>query len=97
MKKKCQGTTRAKRLHPQALHADFKTLRMKPRKFVSKYFSKTMAIVNKVHIHGKKLEDVTIVEKIHQSMTTKFKFVLCSIEKSKDITMCQLMNCKVFC
>ncbi|KAH7546888.1 hypothetical protein FEM48_Zijuj01G0248600 [Ziziphus jujuba var. spinosa] len=44
-----------------------------------------MAIANKMRIHGEKLEDVTIVEKILRSMTVKFNFVVCSIEESKDI------------
>ncbi|KAH7865503.1 hypothetical protein Vadar_007480 [Vaccinium darrowii] len=44
-----------------------------------------MAIANKMRIYGDKLEDVTIVEKILRSMTTKFNFVICSIEESKEI------------
>ncbi|GKU96956.1 hypothetical protein SLEP1_g10137 [Rubroshorea leprosula] len=46
---------------------------------------KTMAIANKMRIHGENLEDVAIVEKILQSMTTKFNYVVCSIEKSNNI------------
>ncbi|KAH7858297.1 hypothetical protein Vadar_022135 [Vaccinium darrowii] len=44
-----------------------------------------MAVANKMRIYGDKLEDVTIVEKILRSMTTKFNFVICSIEESKEI------------
>nr|XP_015900221.1 uncharacterized protein LOC107433446 [Ziziphus jujuba var. spinosa] len=58
---------------------------MKSGESVSEYFSRTMAIANKMRIHGEKLEDVTIVEKILRSMTVKFNFVVCSIEESKDI------------
>ncbi|KAH7851348.1 hypothetical protein Vadar_010314 [Vaccinium darrowii] len=58
---------------------------MQPGESVSEYFSKTMAIANKMRIYGDKLEDVTIVEKILRSMTTKFNFVICSIEESKEI------------
>ncbi|GKV46281.1 hypothetical protein SLEP1_g53273 [Rubroshorea leprosula] len=46
---------------------------------------KTMAIANKMRIHGENLEDVAIVEKILRSMTTKFNYVVCSIEESNDI------------
>ncbi|GLT96989.1 hypothetical protein SLE2022_145770 [Rubroshorea leprosula] len=52
---------------------------------IDDYFSKTMAIANKMRIHGEQLEDVAIVEKILQSMITKFNYVICSIEKSNDI------------
>ncbi|GKV53012.1 hypothetical protein SLEP1_g59562 [Rubroshorea leprosula] len=46
---------------------------------------KTMAIANKMRNHGENLEDVAIVEKILRSMTTKFNYVVCSIEKSNNI------------
>ena len=57
---------------------------MKSRESVSDYFSRTMAIANKMRIHGDKMADVTIIEKILRSMTTKFNYVICSIEESKD-------------
>ena len=44
-----------------------------------------MTIAHKIRIHKEKLEDITIIEKILRSMTTKFNFVVCSIEESKDI------------
>jgi len=58
---------------------------MKSGESVSDYFSKMMAIVNKMRIHGDKAEDVTIVEKILRSLTPKFNFVVCSIEEANDV------------
>ncbi|KAA8550309.1 hypothetical protein F0562_001993 [Nyssa sinensis] len=57
---------------------------MKSGESVSDYFSRTMAIANKMRIHGDKMADVTIIEKILRSMTAKFNYVVCSIEESKD-------------
>jgi len=37
-------------------------------------------------MHGERMEQVTIVEKILRSMTTKFNYVVCSIEESNDVT-----------
>ncbi|KAL5570423.1 hypothetical protein UlMin_026998 [Ulmus minor] len=85
MKKKFLGTERAKRVHLQALHAEFKVLRMKTGELVSEYISRMMEITNKRRINGEKLEDITIVEKILQSLTAKFNYVVCVIEESKDI------------
>ena len=51
---------------------------------ISDYFSRTMAIANKMQTHGEKLEDVTIIEKILPSMTSRFNYVVCSIEESKE-------------
>ena len=64
MKKKHQGTTSAKRQQLQALHLEFEMLRMKSREAVTDYFSRMMEIVNKMRIHGDKIEDVLIVEKL---------------------------------
>ncbi|XP_071933594.1 uncharacterized protein [Coffea arabica] len=85
MKKKYQGNTKAKRVQLQTLRIKFETLRMKSSESVTDYFARTMAITNKMRIHGENLEDVTIIEKILRSMTTKFNFVVYCIEESKDI------------
>ena len=37
---------------------------MKPGELVSDFFSKIMAIINKMRIHGEKMDDVTVIEKI---------------------------------
>ena len=79
------GTERAKRVHLQALHAEFEVLRMKTGELVSEYILRTMTIANKRQINGEKLEDVTIVEKILRSLIAKFNYVVCVIEESKDI------------
>ena len=84
MKKKHQGTTSAKRQQLQALHLEFEMLRMKSREAVTDYFSRMMAIINKMWIHDDKTEDVLIVEKILRSLTPNFNFVVCSIKEAND-------------
>ncbi|KAH0659851.1 hypothetical protein KY289_028599 [Solanum tuberosum] len=86
MKKKYQGTKKEKRALLQTLRVDFETLKMKMGESISDYFSRTMAIANNMWIHGEKMEDVTIIEKILRSMTSKFNNVVCLIEESKDTT-----------
>lgn len=85
MKKKYYGTSKVKRSQLQALRWEFETLQMKSGESVSDYFSRTTTIANKMRIHGDLMQDVTIVEKILRSMTTKFDYIVCSIEESKDI------------
>ncbi|KAF1858997.1 hypothetical protein Lal_00000820, partial [Lupinus albus] len=75
MKKKYQGTTRAKRQQLQALRSEFEILRMKLGESVTDYFSRTMTIT----------EDILIVEKILRSLTPKFNFVACAIEEANDV------------
>ncbi|XP_024030010.1 uncharacterized protein LOC112094115 [Morus notabilis] len=85
MKKKHQGNVKAQRVQLQRLRTEFETLRMKSGESIIDFFSRTMTIANKMQIHGEKMEDVTIVEKILRSMTPKFNFIVCSIEESKDV------------
>ncbi|XP_060957830.1 uncharacterized protein LOC133029323 [Cannabis sativa] len=85
MKRKYQGSTKAKRQQLQSLHTEFETLGMKTRESVSDYLTRTMAIVNKMRIHGDKMEDVTVVEKILRTMTPKFNYIVYCIEEADNI------------
>jgi sarcosine oxidase delta subunit len=85
LKKKYQGTSRVKRAQLQALRKEFEILNMKAGESVDEYFARTLTIANRMRTHGEKMEDVTIIEKILRSMTSKFDYVVCSIEESNDI------------
>ncbi|XP_047267605.1 uncharacterized protein LOC124898033 [Capsicum annuum] len=94
MKKKYQGMAKAKQVQLQALRGEFEALRMQGGESVTEYFSKVLAIVNKMRIHEEKLEDVTIIEKILHSMTAKFNYIVCSIEESKDVDVLSIDELK---
>ena len=64
MKKKYQGTTRAKRQQLEVFCLEFEMLQMRSGELVTDYISRMMEIVNKMRIHGDKIEDVLIVEKL---------------------------------
>ncbi|XP_050909258.1 uncharacterized protein LOC127123034 [Lathyrus oleraceus] len=87
MKKKYQVTARAKKQQLQALRLEFEILRMKSGESVTDYFSRTMAIVNKMWIHGDKTEEVLIVEKILLSLTPNFNYGACVIKKANDVSL----------
>jgi hypothetical protein len=86
MRRKYQGSNKVKRAQLQALRRDFEVLSMKENETVDEYFSRTLAIANKMTAHGERLEQVNIVEKVLRSMTSKFNYVVCSIEESNDVT-----------
>lgn len=44
-----------------------------------------LGVVNRMWIHGEVIEDTIIVLKILHSMAPKYKYVVCSIEESKNI------------
>ncbi|CAL2276538.1 unnamed protein product [Prunus armeniaca] len=85
LKQKYQGTARVKRAQLQALRKEFEVLHMKAGESVNDYFGRTLIIANKMRIHGERMEDVVIIEKILRSMTPKYDYVVCSIEESNDL------------
>ncbi|KAL4304133.1 hypothetical protein GQ457_10G005800 [Hibiscus cannabinus] len=58
---------------------------MKEGESVFEYFGITLTIANKMKAHGESMCHVKIVEKILRSMTSKFVYVVCSIEESNDV------------
>nr|XP_028952624.1 uncharacterized protein LOC114822440 [Malus domestica] len=85
MKKKYQGSIKVKRAQLQAIRRDFETLQMKNGESVNEYIGKAMSMANKMRIHGHKIEDNEVVEKILRSMAPKFDYVVSSIKESNDI------------
>ncbi|CAI9787681.1 unnamed protein product [Fraxinus pennsylvanica] len=85
MKRKYEGNIRVKRSTLQGLRRDFETLEMKSGETITTYFSRVMAVANKMRVYGDVMTDVTVVEKILRSLTDKFNYIVCAIEESKDI------------
>ncbi|RVX13415.1 hypothetical protein CK203_021053 [Vitis vinifera] len=76
------GTARVQHAQRQALQKEFEVLNMKVGESVNEYFARTLTIANKMRVHGEKMVDVVVIEKILRSMTPKFNYVVCSIEES---------------
>lgn len=85
LKQKYQGTARVKRAQLQALRKEFEVLHMKAGESVNDYFGRTLITSNKMRIHGERMKDVVIIEKILRSMTPKYDYVVCSIKESNDL------------
>lgn len=86
MKQKYQGSSKVRQAQLQALKREYELLSMKEGEKVDSYMSRTLAVVNKIKINGEQLEPSAVVGKILRSMTTKFNYVVCSIEESHDLS-----------
>ncbi|GAU26944.1 hypothetical protein TSUD_06170, partial [Trifolium subterraneum] len=86
MRQKYQGSNKVKRAQLQSLRKDYENLNMKIGESVEEYFSRTLSISNKMSVHGETLTEGTIVEKILCSLTSRFNYVVCSIEEANDVT-----------
>lgn len=71
----------------QTLRKEFEILEKKVGESVSDYFARTLTIVNKMKANGENKGDAEVVSKILRSVTSKFNYVVCSIEESKDTSI----------
>nr|GMD29297.1 Retrovirus-related Pol polyprotein from transposon TNT 1-94 [Ipomoea batatas] len=58
---------------------------MKEGESATEYMGRLMTVVNQLRTNGDKTTDVTVVDKILRSMTSKYDFVVCAIEEANDI------------
>ena len=58
---------------------------MKEEEGVDEYFARTLTLANKIKIHGEKMDQVVIIEKILRFMTSKFDYIVCLAEKSNNL------------
>ena len=86
MRQKHQGSTRVKRAQLQALRREFEVLQMKEGEKVDEYFGRTLTIVNKMTVHGETMKQIVVIEKILRSLTSRFDYVVCSVEESNDLS-----------
>src|SRR4051812_27861287 len=85
MRRKYQGSTKAKRAQLQSLRHEFEVLAMGESEAVNEYFARTLSIANRMTTQGERMEELVVVEKILRSMPSTFNYVVCSIEEANDI------------
>ncbi|XP_027351026.1 uncharacterized protein LOC113862072 [Abrus precatorius] len=86
MRKKYQGSTKVKRAQLQALRREFELLTMKEGEKIDIFLGRTLTVVNKMKVNGESMEQSTIVSKILRSLTSRFNYVVCSIEELNDLS-----------
>ena len=84
MKRKFCGNQKVKKSLLNALRREFEILEMKNDKSIKDYFARVMITSNKMRSSGEDMPDKKIVEKIMRTLTEKLKYVVVSMEESKD-------------
>lgn len=87
MRQKYQGSTKVKRAQLQALRREFELLAMKEGEKVDSFLGRTLSVVNKMKSNGEDMGQSTVVSKILRSLTSKFNYVVYSIEESNDLSI----------
>lgn len=70
----------------QALRIKFELLNMKEGEKVDNFLGRTLTVVNKMKSNGEIMEQNTMASKVLRSLTSKFNYVICSIEESNDLS-----------
>lgn len=86
MHRKHDVSSTDKRTHLYSLRREFEILEMGKNEIIDEYFARMLGISNPMASHGERMEQVLVFEKILRSMTTRFNYVVCSIEVSNDVT-----------
>lgn len=84
MKLKFGGNVKVKKSFLNSLRREFEVLAMKNDVTVTEYFARVMTVANQMGSNGEIMPDSRIVEKILQTLTERFTYVVVSIEEAKD-------------
>ncbi|XP_017609516.1 uncharacterized protein LOC108455474 [Gossypium arboreum] len=72
---------------PTSSAKEFDILKMKTGESVNEYLTRTLVMVNKMKKNGENKIDAEVVSNILRSMTSKFNYVMYSIEESKETSI----------
>ncbi|XP_071714900.1 uncharacterized protein [Rutidosis leptorrhynchoides] len=82
-----EGSDRVKAVRLLTLRREFELLKMNDDELVKDYSSRIMDVVNQIRLHGDKIADHKVVEKIMISVPQKFEAKISAIEESCDVSM----------
>ncbi|KAL6141740.1 hypothetical protein ACLB2K_060027 [Fragaria x ananassa] len=65
---------------------------MEKKERISKYFARSLAIVNQMKANGEDIKELHIVEKILRTLTERFEGKVTSIEESQDLNAMMMLE-----
>ena len=88
-----EGDSQVKRAKLQTLRIQYETLKMHSDESIASYFLHIDEVVNFMKNIGEEIKEVTLVQKVLRSLSTKFESKVSTVEEKQDlqnITMTQL-------
>ncbi|XP_019415271.1 PREDICTED: uncharacterized protein LOC109326848 [Lupinus angustifolius] len=83
---KCYGgSTKVRKVKLQMMRRQFELLQMEEDERISDYFARIRSLINLMRGCGEQMNELSIVDKILRTLSTKFDIVVIAIEESKDL------------
>ena len=80
-----KGDSQVKRAKLQTLRIQYETLKMHNDESIASYFLRIDEIVNRMKNLGEEIKEVTLVEKVLRSLSSKFESKVSTIEEKHDL------------
>eukprot|EP00253_Pinus_taeda_P030589 PITA_30589 len=80
-----EGDNQVKRAKLQSLKIQYETLKMHNDESIANYFLRIDEMVNCMRNLGEEIKEVTLVEKVLRSLSTKFESKVSTIEEKQDV------------
>ncbi|XP_063947409.1 uncharacterized protein LOC135152013 [Daucus carota subsp. sativus] len=86
LQKSFHGVDKEEEVEPQVLHDEFENMKMKNSGNIEENVTRLKTVTNKMKGNGKSLDTIQVMEKQLHSVTTKFDYVITTIEESKYLS-----------
>ncbi|GAU36409.1 hypothetical protein TSUD_38770 [Trifolium subterraneum] len=80
------GDMKAKKVNLQALRKQYEHTEMEDDEKIEDFFNKVKVITNSMALNGETISDEQFCEKILRSLPSRFDFIVCTIEETKDLS-----------
>ena len=85
LQKSYQCVKKTKKVRLQGLRIEFEILKMKATETIPDYFNRVQTITTQMKRNGEVVDEVRIMEKILRTLNSKFKYIIPTIQESKDL------------
>ncbi|GAU50483.1 hypothetical protein TSUD_409690 [Trifolium subterraneum] len=80
------GGMKVKKVKLQALRKQYEHTEMEDDEKIEDFFNKVKVITNSMTLNGETISDEQFCEKILRSLPSRFDFIVCTIEETKDLS-----------
>jgi hypothetical protein len=96
LEKYYEGNDNAKQVKLHSLRRKYELMLMEDDQRINDYFSKFLSVVNQMKACGEAVLDQQVVGKIIRSPTSKFDFIVVSIQEAKEVKTLKIEELQLY-